>query len=155
MLSIQNEREWQAFCTRVLEQPELARDERFVTNAKRSAARVELKALIDESFARFSAEQVVERLNAAQIANSRVNTMADVWNHRQLAARGRWVNVDTPAGSVPALLPPGAAMPGWTPCLHWAPTAKRFWPSSASAPTPSTNSSKAARCRAPSRGQNS
>ncbi|MEO8280805.1 MAG: CaiB/BaiF CoA-transferase family protein [Ideonella sp.] len=108
MLGIQNEREWIGFCTRVLEQPDLAADPRFVTNAKRSAARVELKALIDESFARFSAEQVVERLNTAQIANSRVNTMADVWNHRQLAARGRWVDVDTPAGPVPALLPPGA-----------------------------------------------
>ncbi len=108
MLGIQNEREWQAFCTRVLEQPDLATDPRFVSNAKRSAARAELKALIDQSFAGFSAEQVVDRLNAAQIANSRVNSMADVWAHRQLAARGRWVDVDTPAGSVPALLPPGA-----------------------------------------------
>ncbi len=109
MLGIQNEREWQAFCARVLEQPELAHDERFITNARRSAARAELKALIDASFARFSAEQVVERLDAAQIANARVNTMADVWQHPQLQARGRWVEVGTPAGPVPALLPPGTA----------------------------------------------
>ncbi|WP_418314762.1 CaiB/BaiF CoA transferase family protein [Piscinibacter sakaiensis] len=108
MLGIQNEREWLAFCTRVLEQPELATDPRFVTNARRSAARAELKALIDDSFARFSADQVVERLDAAQIANARVNRMADVWNHPQLAARGRWVDVEIPGGSVPALLPPGA-----------------------------------------------
>ena len=107
MLGIQNEREWQSFCTQVLGQAELARDPRFVTNAKRSASRVELKALIDASFADFSAEQVVARLDAAQIANARVNTMADVWAHPQLAARGRWVDVDTPAGPVPALLPPG------------------------------------------------
>ncbi len=107
MLGIQNEREWQAFCERVLEQPELARDERFVSNARRSAARDELKALIDRSFAAFTAEQVVERLDAAQIANASVNAMADVWSHPQLAARQRWVDIEIPGGRVPALLPPG------------------------------------------------
>jgi itaconate CoA-transferase len=54
-----------------------------------------------------SAEQVVGRLDAAQIANAAVNTMAEVWAHPQLQARGRWVEIETPAGLVPALLPPG------------------------------------------------
>ncbi|MFZ9411488.1 MAG: CoA transferase, partial [Burkholderiaceae bacterium] len=34
--------------------------------------------------------------------------MHDLWNHPQLKARKRWVTVDTPAGPIPALLPPGA-----------------------------------------------
>lgn len=108
MLGLQNEREWQVFCDKVLRQPELARDTRFETNAKRSAARPALQALIEAEFARLSAEQVIARLEEAQIANAQVNTMADVWAHPQLAARQRWVEVDTPAGLVPALLPPGA-----------------------------------------------
>ncbi|URI11950.1 CoA transferase [Aquincola tertiaricarbonis] len=108
MLGLQNEREWQAFCQQVLQQPALAGDERFATNARRSAARAELRALIVEAFASLSAEQVVQRLEAAQIANAKVNTMADVWAHPQLQARQRWAEVDTPAGPVPALLPPGA-----------------------------------------------
>ena len=50
---------------------------------------------------------MVERLEEAKIANANVNTMADVWAHPQLAARKRWRTVDTPAGQIPALLPPG------------------------------------------------
>ena len=108
MMGLQNEREWVAFCDKVLLQPELAKAERFSTNSKRSAARDELRSLIIAAFAPLTAEQVVQRLDAAQIANARVNTMHDVWAHPQLKARERWREVATPAGTVPALLPPGS-----------------------------------------------
>ncbi|MBU6494748.1 MAG: CoA transferase, partial [Burkholderiales bacterium] len=51
--------------------------------------------------------QAIARLEAARIANAHVNTMHDVWTHPQLAARGRWQTVASPAGMLPALLPPG------------------------------------------------
>jgi itaconate CoA-transferase len=51
----------------------------------------------------------VQRLDDAQIANAQVNDMHDVWDHAQLRARQRWRNVDSPAGSIPALLPPGSS----------------------------------------------
>ena len=108
MLGLQNEREWQAFCDRVLEQPALKRDPRFASSEARSAARDALRPIIVAAFAALSGEQVVARLDAAQIANARVNTMADVWRHPQLQARARWTEVETSAGAVPALLPPGA-----------------------------------------------
>ncbi|MEO7114467.1 MAG: CaiB/BaiF CoA-transferase family protein [Caldimonas sp.] len=108
MLGLQNEREWRVFCERVLEQPALASDPRFASNAARTAARAELRKLIIDAFSPMSSEQVVARLDAAQIANARVNTMSEVWAHAQLAARGRWTDVETPSGTVPALLPPGA-----------------------------------------------
>ncbi|KQT85241.1 CaiB/BaiF CoA-transferase family protein [Aurantimonas sp. Leaf443] len=107
MLGIQNEREWAVFCEKVLQAPALATDPRFSTNARRSAERAALKAIIVDSFAALTAAEVVARLDAAGIANADVNDMAGVWAHPQLAARGRWVEVDTPAGPVPALLPPG------------------------------------------------
>jgi itaconate CoA-transferase len=107
MLGLQNEREWVNFCAQVLQQPALATDERFNANAKRTAARAELKALIEQAFAPLSAAQVVARLDDAGIANAQVNAMADVWAHPQLQARGRWTEVATPTGPVPALLPPG------------------------------------------------
>jgi len=107
MLGLQNEREWQVFCARVLGRGELAADPRFASNAARTAARDDLRAIIVETFAAMTAEQVVARLDAAQIANARVNTVAEVWTHPQLQARGRWAEIATPAGPVPALLPPG------------------------------------------------
>ena len=107
MLGLQNEREWKIFCDAVLQRPEVATDPRFDSNAQRNANRTALQALILGVFAGLTVAQVVERLDAAGIANARVNDMADLWAHPQLQARQRWCNVGTPAGEVPALLPPG------------------------------------------------
>jgi itaconate CoA-transferase len=107
MLGLQNEREWRLFCEVVLRAPQLAVDPRFDTNAHRSDHRAALKALILETFSTLSTAQVTERLDEAQIANARMNSMAEVWAHPQLAARARWQAVDSPTGPIPALLPPG------------------------------------------------
>jgi crotonobetainyl-CoA:carnitine CoA-transferase CaiB-like acyl-CoA transferase len=107
MLGLQNEREWVQFCEVVLENPTLALDERFDKNFKRNENRIELLAIIDQCFSKLTTEQVITRLEKAQIANARLNDMNGLWNHQQLKDRDRWVNVDTPAGSIPALLPPG------------------------------------------------
>lgn len=108
MLGIQNEREWKAFCELVLERPELAGDERFSSNSARVGSRHELRGIILQVFSTLGAEDVLARLESAQIANAKVNTIADVWQHQQLQARQRWTQVDSPAGMLPALLPPGA-----------------------------------------------
>ena len=108
MLGLQNEREWKAFCAQVLLQHSVADDERFASNSKRSAHREALRAIILDAFGKLTATEVVERLEQAQIANAQVNTMADVWAHPQLQARGRWTEIDSPAGKLPALLPPGS-----------------------------------------------
>ncbi|HZG19418.1 MAG TPA: CaiB/BaiF CoA-transferase family protein [Herbaspirillum sp.] len=107
MLGLQNEREWKVFCEVVLEDAALAVDERFSSNSRRHEHRDALRQLILDMFSGMSAEQVVARLDQAQIANARVNAMPDLWQHPQLAARQRWTEVDTPAGRLPALLPPG------------------------------------------------
>jgi itaconate CoA-transferase len=107
ILGLQNEREWLQFCNKVLLQPELATDARFDRNALRSANRVELEAIILSAFVNLTAEQVVERLDSAQIANANMNSLADLWAHPQLKARERWTTVGSPAGDLPALLPPG------------------------------------------------
>ena len=107
MLGLQNEREWTQFCEVVLEKSALAQDERFDKNFKRNEKRVELLAIIDQCFKTLSTEQLIARLEKAQIANARLNDMHGLWKHEQLQARNRWAQVDTPAGSIPALLPPG------------------------------------------------
>jgi itaconate CoA-transferase len=108
MLGLQNEREWAVFCDKVLRKPELAKDPRFAGNVLRVAARDEVRRLIVEAFSQLTAEDVVRRLDDAQIANAQVNDMHAVWNHPQLRARSRWREVDSPVGPIPALLPPGS-----------------------------------------------
>jgi itaconate CoA-transferase len=107
MLGLQNEREWVQFCELVLENPALASDERFDKNFKRNEKRTELLAIIDTCFSQLSTEQVISKLEQAQIANARLNDMKGLWNHQQLKDRERWIEIDTPVGSIPALLPPG------------------------------------------------
>ncbi|UTL93309.1 CaiB/BaiF CoA transferase family protein [Pseudomonas fluorescens] len=107
MLGLQNEREWALFCEKVLLDPALASDERFNANFKRSEHREVLRQLIVERFAALPLDEVVARLEQAQIANARVNDMHGVWQHPQLQARDSWREVDSPAGKLPSLLPPG------------------------------------------------
>jgi itaconate CoA-transferase len=105
-LGVQNEREWVRFCGEVLAQPGLATDPRFGTNAARADHRAGLTAAIEAVFATMTTVAVVERLDAAQIANARQNDVAGLIAHPQLAQRDRWGEVETPAGPVPALRPP-------------------------------------------------
>ncbi|MDB5867191.1 MAG: L-carnitine dehydratase/bile acid-inducible protein [Betaproteobacteria bacterium] len=108
MFGIQNEREWASFCSGVLKQPELTKDARYDNNTKRNAARAEVIALIEKVFAGLTAEDVVARLDSAGIANARLNSPEEVWNHPQLQARNRWREVESPAGAIPATLPPAS-----------------------------------------------
>lgn len=107
MLGLQNEREWVQFCEIVLENSALAKDERFDRNYKRNEKRAELLEIINACFEKLTAEQVIAKLDKAQIANARLNDMEGLWKHQQLKARQRWTEVGTPAGNIPALLPPG------------------------------------------------
>ena len=107
MLGLQNEREWKVFCDVALQNTTLTTDPRFASNAQRNENRAELKALILNVFAQLNTEQVISRLDQAQIANAHMNDMAGVWAHPQLQARQRWQQVGSPAGEIPALLPPG------------------------------------------------
>ena len=105
-LGIQNEREWTRFCEQVLARPLLATDERLASNSLRVQHQDALTAIITEAFAPLTAAAVVERLDAAGIANARMNTVSEFLDHPQLAARDRWREVESPVGPIRALLPP-------------------------------------------------
>jgi len=106
MLGLQNEREWKLFCDIVLRRPELAADPRFDANVRRVENRAVLKDIIEQSFASLTAEDVIARLDEAQIANAAVNQVGDLWTHPQLRARQRFRPIGSPAGELEALLPP-------------------------------------------------
>jgi itaconate CoA-transferase len=106
IFGLQNEREWMTFCVKVLEQPQVATDPRFCSNNARREHRHELTELIEEYFSRFTSIEVVTKLDAAGIANGRLNEAQDVWDHVQFSARDRWREVATPGGPIRAMLPP-------------------------------------------------
>jgi itaconate CoA-transferase len=106
MLGVQNQREWAMFCEKVLEQPDLAKDPRYNSNIKRNGRRAEITELIDKVFLKLTTPQLVEKLDAAGIANAHINTPEEVWSHEQLKARHRWREMDSPKGKLPTLLPP-------------------------------------------------
>ncbi|MFL5389367.1 MAG: CaiB/BaiF CoA transferase family protein [Myxococcales bacterium] len=120
VLGLQNEREWAVFCEQVLRRADLATDRRFTSNSARVANRTELTRIIEETFAGATAADVVARLDSAGIANGRLNTIADIAAHPQLAARNRWREVQTSAGPVAATLPP-ANLEGVTPSMGAVP----------------------------------
>lgn len=114
-LAVQNDREWRRLCDQVLGRPALADDPRFVTNTARVAARSELHAEIEAALSQYSADQVLARLDAAQIANGKLNTVGDLLEHPQL--EHRWAEVDSPAGPLRALPSPVSIGGGATPAL--------------------------------------
>ncbi|MFC8066258.1 CaiB/BaiF CoA transferase family protein [Streptomyces sp. NPDC057293] len=107
MMAVQNEREWRGFCTVFLNRPELAGHPHYATNADRNTHREALGAIVAARFAELTSAEAIELLGAVPVANARVNTLAEVWEHPQLAARGRRHEVATPAGPIAALAPPG------------------------------------------------
>jgi itaconate CoA-transferase len=112
MLGVQNEVEWANFCNHVLGDSSLALDERYSNNTARAQNREKLERLILDAFSTLSVKEVLQRLDRAGIANAELNDLQGVWNHPQLHARNRWREIDTPAGPIPALIPPGRGKSG-------------------------------------------
>jgi itaconate CoA-transferase len=106
MLGVQNEREWASFCDKVLGQLKLATDPRYDSNSRRNERRAEVMEIIDKVFSTLTTEQLVEKLDAAGIANAHINSPEEVWKHAQFEARDRWRQMDSPKGELPTLLPP-------------------------------------------------
>ena len=105
-LSVQNEREFERFCSIVLGQGELARDTRFANAPARQQNRDALHAEVDKVFSQLDSGEVIRRLEAADIANARLNSIEEFWRHPQLEARERWRTVGSPAGEIAMLKPP-------------------------------------------------
>ncbi|MCB5167122.1 CoA transferase [Streptomyces bambusae] len=111
LLSVQNDREWRRLAEQVLGQPELADDPAFATNAARTANREKTDAVVAAALGGLEADTAIAALEAAGIACARLNTVAGLAGHPQLAARDRWREVGSAVGPLRALLPP-IVLPG-------------------------------------------
>jgi crotonobetainyl-CoA:carnitine CoA-transferase CaiB-like acyl-CoA transferase len=106
LIGIQNDRQWQRLAESVLGRPELAADPGYATNVARAGNREAVDAVVAETTRTLGADELLDRLDKAGIGNARLNTVAGLVDHPQLAARDRWREVDTPVGPIRALLPP-------------------------------------------------
>ncbi len=106
VIGLQNEREWVEFCRTVLLRPELIGDERFKGNQARNKNRAVLDKIMHSELGAVSLDEMIDRLETARIAYGRMNTVQEFFDHVQLAARNRWIQVDTPAGPISVMLPP-------------------------------------------------
>jgi itaconate CoA-transferase len=105
-LSIQNEREFERFCAVVLLNPALHKDARFSSGPARAGNRDAMHAEIEKIFLKLNAGEIIARLEKAGIANAKLNSMQEFWDHPQLEARERWREVGSPAGPIDAMKPP-------------------------------------------------
>lgn len=106
LLAVQTEAQWKAFCEIVCGHPEWETDERFTTAELRRINRNALEGMIEEMLTTLSREEVIRRLEEADIPFGAVNEVAEFVEHPQLAARQRWREVETPAGTLQAIIPP-------------------------------------------------
>ncbi|WP_009475370.1 CaiB/BaiF CoA-transferase family protein [Rhodococcus sp. JVH1] len=111
VLGTTNDREWRRLAE-MIGRPELADEPRYAHNDNRVEARDELDAVVGAWCAEHTLAEIQKTADAAGIGNARLNTVRDLAEHPQLVERGRWREVGTPSGPVPALLP-SAVAEGW------------------------------------------
>ncbi|HMT49684.1 CaiB/BaiF CoA-transferase family protein [Dietzia sp. UBA5065] len=106
LIGVQNDRGWAALVRDVLGRPDLVHDERYSTNIARVARRAEVDSLIGALTRGYGSDELAGRLEEFGVPAARLNDVAGLIEHPQLAARDRWREVDTPGGRVRGLLPP-------------------------------------------------
>lgn len=106
LIGVQNDRGWAALVRDVLGRADLVHDEKFSTNIARVARRAEVDALIGSLTRGYGSDELAMKLEEFGVPAARLNDVAGLIEHPQLAARDRWRDVDTPGGQIRGLLPP-------------------------------------------------
>ena len=107
MIGIQNQREWEKFCRIILDDDSLITAPAYTSNSNRSKNRDSLRIIIEDKLKKLKAEEVIEALESCGIACAKANTLAELWQHPQLRALNRFIEVETEVGTLEALAPPG------------------------------------------------
>ena len=151
VISIQNEREWRAFCAGVLERPALADHALYANIPRRVQNRAALDREIAAIFTTLERDELIARLKRHGIAFGSLNSVESASRHPQL----RRARVATAAGSIDLIAPPvrwpGAPAAPLRPVpevgQHSAAIRAEFAPERQRAPVPAGTEGRRARAR--------
>ncbi len=103
---LEHERYYEALCD-VIERPDLKGEEKFSTNLKAKENAKEMIEVLDKEFAKYTQDELVERLTNADIAHERIQHVLEALNDPQAEANNYVVEVENRNGSkVKAAMPP-------------------------------------------------
>ncbi len=104
--AVATQQDWEVFCRKVIDRPELIDDPRFRTIELRRQNRAVLEKLVEDIFRSRSHEEWLARLKESRLPHGLVRNLDQVLSHPQIAARQMVRQVDSPVGQVPVIRTP-------------------------------------------------
>ena len=102
-LAVATPHDWDVFCRKVIERPELLKDPQFRTSPDRRQNRAVLEGMIEKMFLEQPHEEWLRRLRDAELPHGRLNGIAEVLAHPQTIARKMIREMESPVGLVPVM----------------------------------------------------
>ena len=102
-LAVATAQDWEVFCQKVIEKPDLLEDPRFATVEARRKNRDILEDLIEKIFLERNHHEWLRRLKAAELPHGEVRGIGQVLSHPQIIARRMIREIESPVGTVPTV----------------------------------------------------
>jgi crotonobetainyl-CoA:carnitine CoA-transferase CaiB-like acyl-CoA transferase len=102
-LAVASASDWEVFCRKVIEKPELLQDPRFATVEGRRNNRGELEKTIENIFLERDHKYWLGQLKKAELPYGEVRGIAQVLAHPQVAARKLIREAESPVGKIPVI----------------------------------------------------
>ena len=92
LISIQNNREFEIFCKKILKNQNLFKNPKFQDNPNRYKNRNELDEIISSFFLKYTQKEMQKKLDTEGIANALLNDTRDLSNHKLLKNENALIN---------------------------------------------------------------
>lgn len=102
-LAVATPQDWEIFCRKVVQHPELLEDPRFRTAPDRRQNRAVLEEMVEKIFLEQPHEEWLRRLRESELPHGRLNGIAEVLAHPQVVARKMIREMESPVGTVPVI----------------------------------------------------
>src|ERR1041385_710136 len=102
-LAVASASDWDVFCRKVIEKPEMLEDPRFATVEGRRKNRAELEETIENVFLEHDHKYWLDQLKKAELPHGIVRGIAQVLAHSQVVARKLIREAESPVGQVPVI----------------------------------------------------